>query len=242
MKSNPQRNNPVSYTSEDFIKLTTEERLLQLHEQWGDKLVASTSFGLQSSVMLHLISQHIPNIPVIFIDTGYLFPETYHYAEALTDRLNINLQIYVPKYSAARIDALWENVWEQGEEGASRYANITKIEPMNRALNDLGAQAWISGIRRSQSNSRSDKNFLEKQNLITKAYPILDWSEAQIEQYISEFNLPTHPLVEKGYVTAGDIHSTIPLHEASSAEETRFQGGKYECGLHTPSNDSTFIL
>ena len=113
MKSSPQRNNPVSYTPEDFIKLTAEERLLQLHEQWGDKLVASTSFGLQSSVMLHLISQHLPNIPVIFIDTGYLFPETYHYAEVLADRLNINLQTYVPKYSAARIDALWENVWEQ---------------------------------------------------------------------------------------------------------------------------------
>jgi len=242
MNSTSQRTIQTVSTSEDFEAIPAAERLLKLHKQWGNQLVASTSFGLQSSVMLHLISQHLPELPVIFIDTGYLFPETYHYVEKLSNILNINLQVYMPKYSSARIDALWKNVWEQGEVGESRYANITKIEPMSRALSDLNAKAWISGVRRSQSSSRTNKKFLEKQNQIIKAYPILDWSDKQVEQYMSKFELPTHPLKKKGYVTAGDIHSTKPLHEVSSAEETRFQGGKYECGLHLPSDDHTFVI
>jgi len=197
---------------------------------------------LQSGVMLHLISRYIPQTPVIFIDTGYLFPETYRYAEILSKRLNINLHIYMPKYSSARMNALWGNVWEQGELEEDRYANITKIEPMNRALGELDAKVWISGVRRSQSRSRANKPFIEAQNKIIKAYPILDWSEESVTQYMLENDLPAHTLKDKGYVTAGDVHSTKPLHEVSSAEETRFEGEKYECGLHLPSNDSSLVL
>jgi len=180
--------------------------------------------------MLHLIASHAPQTPVIFIDTGYLFPETYHYAEKLTNLLNINLKVYTPKYSVARIDALWGDLWTQGEVGENRYAQITKIEPMNRALQELNAQMWISGIRRSQSKSRTQKPFIEQQQTL-KAYPILDWSDDDIKNYQSLHDLPEHPLLEKGYVTSGDTHSTIPLHEADNPEATRFSGGKYECSI-----------
>lgn len=218
----------------DLESLSTAERLCHLYENWGSDLVASTSFGLQSSVMLHLISQHTPQVPVIFIDTGYLFPETYHYAEKLTNLLNINLHVYTPHYSAARIDALWGKVWEQGEIGESRYARVTKIEPMERALREKNAKVWISGIRRGQSRSRISKDFTEQQTEILKAYPILDWSDDDVNQYLTKYNLPFHPLKEKGYVTSGDTHSTKPLQDVGSAEETRFNGSKYECGLHLP--------
>jgi len=231
-----------SVSSVEFSKLDIAKRLEALHHQWGENLVASTSFGIQSSIMLHLISRYIPKTPIIFIDTGYLFPETYHYAEELSNRLSINLQVYTPKYSASRIEALWGNVWEQGEVGENRYAYITKIEPMNRALSELNAQAWISGVRRSQSKTRVNKEFVEKQNQIQKAYPILDWSDEQVSQYIIDNDLPAHPLQKKGYVTSGDVHSTKPLQEVANAEETRFGGQKYECGLHRPTNDSSLVL
>ena len=229
-------------SSVEFSKLDITKRLKFLHHQWGENLVASTSFGIQSSIMLHLISRHIPKTPVIFIDTGYLFPETYHYAEELSNRLNINLRIYTSKYSASRIEALWGPVWEQGEVGENRYSYLTKIEPMNRALSELNAQAWISGVRRSQSKTRVNKKFVEKQNQIEKAYPILDWSDEQVSQYIIDNDLPAHPLQKKGYVTSGDVHSTKPLQDVANAEETRFGGQKYECGLHRPTNDPSLVL
>ena len=130
------------------------DRLRFLYEQLGDRLVASTSFGLQAAVMLHLIHEHAPKIPVVFIDTGFLFPETYQYAEELTSMLDLDLRIYQPTVSAARMQALWGNLWENGKDGAERYGLITKVEPMNRALRETGADVWLSGLRRSQSAER----------------------------------------------------------------------------------------
>jgi phosphoadenosine phosphosulfate reductase len=217
---------------QSFAASTTEDRFRLLVNEWRGQLVASTSFGIQSSVMLHLISRYAPGTPVVFIDTGFLFPETYRHAENLADLLDINLHVYSPKYSASRIQALWGKLWEQGEVGEARYAHITKIEPMQRALGELGARVWMSGLRRSQSQTRKGRAHVEQQEQIIKAYPILDWSDQQVAQYCVKHNLPAHPLREKGYVTSGDVHSTKPLTEVANAEETRFGGRKYECGLH----------
>ena len=224
--------------SQVFAASTTKERFESLADDWGQQLVASTSFGLQSSVMLHLISRYAPATPVVFIDTGFLFPETYRYARELTNRLDINLHIYTPKFTAARLQALWGKLWEQGEAGEARYARMTKIEPMNRALGELGARVWMSGLRRSQSRTRSGRDFVEVHHQILKAYPILEWSDDQVDQYCRENDLPAHPLREKGYVTSGDVHSTKPLSAVSSIEETRFDGQKFECGLHLPTQNT----
>lgn len=217
------------------------ERLRFLHEQLGARLVASTSFGLQAAVMLHLIHEHAPKIPVVFIDTGFLFPETYQYAEELTSKLNLDLRIYQPTVSAARMQALWGNLWETSQEDADRYGLITKIEPMNRALREIGADVWLSGLRRSQSSTRVDRPFVEQQKRTVKAYPILDWADAQVDLYFHQHGLPRHPLADKGYVTMGDWHSTRPATK-EEAESSRFDGEKYECGLHLDSNTPDFQI
>lgn len=221
--------------------LRAGERLRLLYEQLGDRLVASTSFGLQAAVMLHLIHEYAPKIPVVFIDTGFLFPETYQYAEQLVGQLKIDLRTYQPKISAARMQALWGNLWENGRDGADRYGLITKIEPMNRALRETGADVWLSGLRRSQSGTRADRPFVEQQKKTVKAYPILDWPDAQVDLYFHQNGLPRHPLVEKGYVTMGDWHSTRPVAEGD-AESTRFNGEKFECGLHLDSGTPDFQI
>lgn len=221
--------------------LRAGERLKFLYDQLGDRLVASSSFGIQAAVMLHLIQQHAPRIPVVFIDTGFLFPETYQYAEELGSMLNIDLRVYQPVYSAARMQALWGNLWEQGKEGADRYGLITKVEPMNRALRETGADVWLSGLRRSQSKTRLDRPFVEQQKKTLKAYPILDWADAQVDLYMHQNNLPRHPLAAKGYVTMGDWHSTKPV-ENGDVEATRFNGEKFECGLHLDSGASDFQI
>ncbi len=227
--------------SEEMNNLRAGQRLELLHERLGSRLIASTSFGLQSAVMLKLLHQHTPKIPVVFIDTGFLFPETYQYAQELMEKFPLDYRIYHPTVSAARMQALWGNLWEKGKEESERYAILTKIEPMNRAIRESGADVWISGLRRAHSDTRRDRSFVEAQKKTLKAYPILDWADAQVDLFYHQNELPRHPLAEKGYVTMGDWHSTRPS-EDGTADGTRFNGEKYECGLHLDSGTSDFQI
>ncbi|HEX5790390.1 MAG TPA: phosphoadenylyl-sulfate reductase [Luteolibacter sp.] len=228
--------------SDEIAPLRAGERVRALHERLGGRLVATTSFGLQSAVMLHLIHEHAPQVPVVFIDTGFLFPETYRYAEELMSLLpRLDLRIYQPAVSSARMQALWGNLWEGDAADQERYAVLTKIEPMNRALQEIGADVWLSGLRRAQSSTRRDRPFVERQKKTLKAYPILDWADIQIDLYMDQNHLPRHPLAAQGYLTTGDWHSTHPA-EDGDAEATRFNGTKYECGLHLDSGSSDFQI
>lgn len=227
--------------SAEIAPLRAGERIRFLHERLGDHLVATTSFGIQAAVMLHLIAENAPGIPIVFIDTGYLFPETYRYADELTKRFNLNIKTYLPQISAARMEALYGNLWEGDKDAQERYALITKIEPMNRALKELGADVWLSGLRRAQSSTRAERPFVEQQKKTIKAYPILDWADAQVDLYYNTHDLPRHPLAENGYTTMGDWHSTSPTINGNS-ESSRFNGIKYECGLHLDSGTSDFQI
>ena len=194
----------------------------------------STSFGAQSAVMLHLVTQVIPDIPVIFVDTGYLFPETYRFADALTARLRLNLKVYRAAESPAWIEARHGRLWEQGERGIDAYNEIMKVEPMRRALAELGAHAWLAGLRRAQSSTRDRLPVVSIQDGRAKILPIVTWSDRDVHGYLTENGLPYHPLWEEGYVSIGDVHTTRPLTAGITAEETRFFGLKRECGLHDP--------
>jgi phosphoadenosine phosphosulfate reductase len=226
----------------EFESASATERIRWAYENYGDQLVLSTSFGIQSAVMLHLATTQIPDIPVIFVDTGYLFPATYTFAQELTDRLQLNLKTFTPQQTAARQEALYGKLWEQGVEELDRYNRINKVEPMNRAITELGARAWLSGLRRSQSSTRKDRPYTEQQNKILKIYPILDWSDRDIYTYLTENNLPYHPLWDQGYVSVGDWHSTKKLGEGMTEEDTRFGGIKRECGLHEITGGADFQI
>ncbi len=228
--------------SADLAERKAGERLELLAERFGDRLVASTSFGLQSAVMLDLIARHAPQVPVVFVDTGFLFPETYRYADELAERFGTDLRIYQPRMTAARLEALHGRLWEHGGEALDQYGTITKLEPMNRALSELGAEVWISGVRRSQSSTRADRPFAEQQKRTLKVYPILDWADAQVSAYMHDHDLPPHPLAAQGYLTMGDWHSTTPATGGADAESTRFNGEKYECGLHLESMNNDFQI
>jgi phosphoadenosine phosphosulfate reductase len=227
--------------SADMQDLRAGQRLELLRERLGSRLVASTSFGLQAAVMLKLLHEHAPDVPVVFIDTGFLFPETYQYADELMEKFPLDYRIYQPTISAARIQALWGNLWENGKDGSERYGLLTKIEPMNRALREIGGDVWISGLRRAHSETRQVRALAEQQKKTTKVYPILDWADAQVNLFFHHNQLPRHPLAEQGYVTMGDWHSTRPS-EDGTADGTRFNGERYECGLHLDSATSDFQI
>ncbi|HAU27923.1 MAG TPA: phosphoadenosine phosphosulfate reductase [Alteromonas australica] len=194
--------------------------------------IVSSSFGAQSAVMLHMLTQAQPNIPVVLTDTGYLFPETYGFIDELTEKLDLNLHVYRAKLSAAWQEARFGRLWEKGIEGIEKYNQMNKVEPMQRALGELKAGTWFAGLRRSQSDTRGKLPVLQKVGNQFKLYPIIDWSNKDLHYYLKEHNLPYHPLWEQGYVSIGDWHTTQRLQEGMNEQDTRFFGLKRECGLH----------
>ncbi|AIG00055.1 phosphoadenylyl-sulfate reductase [Alteromonas australica] len=194
--------------------------------------IVSSSFGAQSAVMLHMLTQAQPNIPVVLTDTGYLFPETYGFIDELTEKLDLNLHVYRAKLSAAWQEARFGRLWEKGIEGIEKYNQMNKVEPMQRALGELKAGTWFAGLRRSQSDTRGKLPVLQKVGSQFKLYPIIDWSNKDLHYYLKEHNLPYHPLWEQGYVSIGDWHTTQSLQEGMNEQDTRFFGLKRECGLH----------
>lgn len=194
--------------------------------------IVSSSFGAQSAVMLHLVTRQAPDIPVVFVDTGYLFPETYRFADELTDRLGLNLRVYRPLVSSAWQEARYGKRWEQGLAGLDDYNRDNKVEPMERALDELEVGTWFAGLRRVQSGSRAHTPFVQRSGDRYKVHPIADWSDRDVHEYLRRHDLPYHPLWDRGYISIGDTHSTRSLAEVDSIEETRFRGLKRECGLH----------
>ena len=222
--------------NERLEQATASERLAWALDQFGDGLVLSSSFGAQAAVMLHLATQVRPDIPVIFVDTGYLFPETYEFADRLAKRLNVNLKVYRSRRSPAWQEALDGKRWEQGIEGIEAYNQENKVEPMNRALDELRATAWLAGLRRQQSASRGNLSVIGLAKGRVKVHPIIDWTDKNVHDYLKANDLPYHPLWEQGYISIGDTHTTRKLEDGMSEEETRFFGLKRECGLHEGTN------
>jgi len=227
---------PLGEISDNLEKVTAEERVRWALERFRPGIMLSTSFGVQSAVLLHMVTQQWPEIPVVMVDTRYLFPETYRFADELTERLKLNLKVYRAEVSAAWLEARHGKMWEHGVDGIEKYNQINKVEPMQRAIRELGVRGWITGLRRQQAKSRKDVGVLQLQKDVVKIQPIIDWTDKMIYDYLKKYDLPYHPLWEQGYVSIGDVHTTRPLTANMTEEETRFFGLKRECGLHIGEN------
>ena len=200
--------------------------------------VVTSSFGVQAAVMLHLVTQQSPGIPVVVVDTGYLFPETYQFIDALTEQLRLNLVVCRAELSPAWQEARFGKQWEQGIDGIKAYNQRNKVAPLDNQFDALGVTTWFTGLRREQAASRADTPFIDVAGGRIKVQPIADWTKQDVHQYLEAHGLPYHPLFDQGYVSIGDTHSTRPLTLGMTEEETRFGGLVRECGLHVkPSGD-----
>jgi phosphoadenosine phosphosulfate reductase len=210
--------------------------------QWGDEIVTTSSFGAESALMIHLAIQHKPDIKVIMIDTGYLFPETWRHMEDMRRRFNLNVWVYRTKNDPIAWlkehgggDPTWRNDVE-----ACCAAN--KNEPMDRAMAELRPKAWFRGIRRNQADTRKAARFVEW-NTRYNCYavsPLLNWSSKDIYQYMKQNDLPYHPLYEQGYASIGcnPLSCTRAVQAGEDPRAGRWAGtGKVECGLHLGSLD-----
>jgi phosphoadenosine phosphosulfate reductase len=212
--------------------LSAEARVEWALENLPGRHLLSSSFGIQAALMLHLVTRRAPDIPVVLVDTGYLFPETYRFVDRLTARLDLNLRVYRAECSPAWQEARFGRLWEQGVDGLEHYNRLNKVAPMQRALRELEAGSWFAGLRRVQSRSRADAPLLALKQGRFKLHPVADWSNRDVHHYLKRHDLPYHPLWEQNYLSVGEVHTSEPLRPGMLEEETRFFGLKRECGLH----------
>ncbi len=217
--------------------LGSEERLKWAYEKFGSHFLATTSFGIQSAVLLHMLSVLgiDSSIPVIWVDTGYMPSETYCYAEELINKLGINIKVAQSEMSPARMEALYGKLWETDSiDDLENYHLIRKVQPLENALDELKVRCWASGVRGTQTDHRRSMTVLDPIRGRFSLRPLLEWTQKDIFYYMQHNNLPQHPLFEKGYSTVGDWHSSSPDGIKMKGRSTRFGGLKEECGIHLP--------
>ena len=209
--------------------------------QFGDDLVMSSSFGAESAVLLHLATRVRPNIRIIYVDTGYLFPETHRFMEELRLRLDLNVWTY------RTLNDPIAYLHKAGEENPAWRKDIdsccaaNKIEPFVRAMKDLSPKAWLRGIRRQQAETRKEKPFIEwsARYQCHAISPILNWGSRELHEYLKSHDLPYHPLWDKGYASIGcnPLSCTRPIGEGEDARAGRWAGqDKIECGINVSKN------
>jgi phosphoadenosine phosphosulfate reductase len=223
---------PLAEVQSELETRTAAQRVEWALRHLPSEFIVSSSFGIQAAVSLHLITRIVPDIPVVLVDTGYLFPETYGFAGTLSELLRLNLKVFRPAFTPAQFETQYGRLWEQGVAGIQAYNAVMKVEPMRRALDALAVGTWFSGLRRSQGKSRAERPVIEIKNGRYKLYPIIDWSTRDVHEYLKRYGLPYHPLWEAGYVSVGDVHTSSPLRPGMTEADTRFFGLTRECGLH----------
>ena len=189
-----------------------------------------SSFGAESVVLLHLVSVIAPGTPVIFIDTQMLFPETLEYQRELADKLNLT---DVRTIRADRRDTDFEDPdGTLHQFSTDACCNLRKVVPLERALQ--GFDGWITGRKRFQAGSRAALNFFEnEEDRRIKVNPLAHWGREDLEDYMTNNNLPRHPLVAKGYPSIGCAPCTSPVREGEDPRAGRWRGTqKQECGIH----------
>jgi phosphoadenosine phosphosulfate reductase len=205
--------------------------------EFSDGLIMSSSFGAESAVLLHMATRLLPHIKVIFIDTGYLFPETFAFMEELRRRFDLNVWTY-----RTRNDP-FEYLNRCGESDPTWRHDIdsccaaNKNEPFERAIRDLTPSAWLRGIRRNQSQSRQHAQIVEwsKRYNCYAISPLLNWTPRDIHAYMKQHDLPYHPLRDQGYFSIGckPTSCTRPVQLGQGSRSGRWANSeKLECGIN----------
>ena len=206
----------MSFTVPDLEQAGAEEVLAYAVDRFHPRLTLACSFQKEESVLMHLLTQIEPSARIFVIDTGVLFPETYVTWREFEDRFKVRVEVF---------DASSRN----GPWGPDNCCGTAKVSALERALQDV--DAWVTGLRREQAQTRSSAAKLELDNRrgIWKVNPLADWSEHDIWRYINRHDLPYHPLHDRGYSSIGCAPCTQP----GEGRDGRWAGQeKTECGIH----------
>ena len=199
-------------------------------ELFQDRIALVSSFGAESAVLLHLVSEVDRNVPVIFLDTLKLFPETLEYRARLTERLRLtDVRIVQPDPARLAIKDPHKALWMTNPD---LCCQIRKTEPLQRAL--AGLDAWFTGRKRFQNSARAVLQVFEPDGRRIKVNPLAGWTGDQLKAYSARHDLPEHPLVSRGYPSIGCVPCTTKVAPGEDARAGRWRGlDKTECGIHT---------
>jgi phosphoadenosine phosphosulfate reductase len=215
----------------DFKGQTEAFRLqTDLFRKEGKAVFATSSFQSGSVVLLHLLGCHAPDIPVYFLNTGYLFPETLSFRDALSARFGLDIRTLRSPLSRSQ---------QCGSSGRFLFASdpdrcchMNKVAPLEPVI--ARSDVWISGVRASQSETRAKMKRLQPTGEVLRYHPLLEWDARMVHFYIEQNGLPRHPLEEEGYMSIGCRPCTRRWTESLDSRQGRWAGlNKTECGLHT---------
>lgn len=196
---------------------------------------ATTSFQADGMVLLHLLIEQAPGIPVLFVDTGYHFPEAYAYRDEMTARFKLNTVNLLPKLTVVEQESQF-GILHQSVP--AQCCQMRKVEPLFSGLSAY--DAWFTALRRDQSPSRA--NLLTRADFqlhggrhILKFSPLAEWSAADIEAYLQHHGIPKLPLYEQGYTSIGCAPCTSRPLDPDNPRSGRWAGQRHECGIHIPA-------
>jgi len=176
------------------------------------RTITTTTFGDHSAVLLHMVSRIQYNMKVLWIDTGYNSSATYRFANKMINKLDLNIDVFTPLITTARLNVMMGGIPDVDDPLHEEFTEQVKLEPFKRATDTLKPEVWITGIRKDQTEFRQSLNIVTrtKEGFI-KVAPLLNWSEAEMNTYLTTHDLPNEP----------------DYFDPTKAQETR------ECGLHT---------
>jgi len=221
----------LSRLEDRFAKVKASSLLrLAIEDLFPGRIALVSSFGADSVVLLHMVSQIDPNTPVVFVDTGQHFEETLSYRDALVARLGLtNLINAEPDAAVTAAEDPEKFLFASDPD---RCCDIRKVEPLARALD--GYDAWITGRKGFQSATRSRVPLFEAEGDRVKVNPLVGWSASDLLDYIRAADLPPHPLVAKGFPSIGCLPCTSRVAPGEDPRAGRWRGRtKSECGIHT---------
>jgi phosphoadenosine phosphosulfate reductase len=193
------------------------------------------SFQTECMVLVDLVIAQNPNIPVLFLETGYHFPETYAYRDQMTERLHLNLVNLASKQTVAEQESQFGILYQDAPD---RCCGMRKVEPLFRGLDDYGV--WFTALRREQSPTRANLQTVDQFRLPTgkhllKVSPLADWTNADVWAYLKRRDIPVLPLYNEGYTSIGCAPCTALPSDPGNMRSGRWAGKKLECGIHISS-------
>lgn len=197
------------------------------------RLAMTSSFGPESGVLLHMVSRIDSNIPVLFLETGYHFPETLEYKNQLVKMFGLTRIVDLKADPAKRAQLIERYGGIPYEKDPDACCHVNKVEPLDAALKNY--DAWMSGIRRNQTDFRKSIRIVEEyEGSLYKISPLANFTSRDAWWYLKEHHIPQHPLFEKGYMSVGCWPCTRPIQAGDDERSGRWAGrSKKECGIHT---------
>ena len=208
---------------------------LAIEDLFPGRIALVSSFGADSAVLLHMVAQINKATPVIFVDTLHLFPETLAYRDTLIARLGLtNVITAEPDKQVLQQEDPENFLWASNPD---RCCELRKVIPLAKYIEPY--EAWITGRKRYQAETRAMLPLFEAEGERVKVNPLAGWSAEKILAYLDQFDLPRHSLVAKGYPSIGCIPCTSPVKPGEDARAGRWRGrGKVECGIHVGTLDA----